>query len=164
AHHQQETATAQLEQLHQEAKRQEEILTRAVQEKEALVRERAALEVRLQAVERDRQDLTEQLLGLSSAKEQLESSLFEAQQQISVIEVTRGQLEVQIQTITQAKDVIQGEVKCLKLELDTERCRAEQERDAAAQQLAQVEQEGQTALEQQKMAHEEEVNQLIEKW
>lgn len=63
-HHQQETATAQLEQLHQDAERQEETLARAVLEKEALVRERAALEVRLQAVERDRHDLAEQVLGL----------------------------------------------------------------------------------------------------
>lgn len=44
-----------------------------------------------------------------SAKEQLESHLFEAQQQNSVIQVTKGQLEVQIQTIIQAKEVIQGE-------------------------------------------------------
>lgn len=64
ARHQQEAASAQLEQLHLEARRQEEVLAREVQEKEALVRERAALEVRLQAVERDRQDLSEQLLGL----------------------------------------------------------------------------------------------------
>lgn len=62
--HQQEAASAQLEQLHLEARRQEEVLAREVQEKEALVRERAALEVRLQAVQRDRQDLSEQLLGL----------------------------------------------------------------------------------------------------
>lgn len=45
----------------------------------------------------------------SSAKEHLESSLFEAQQQNSLIEVTKGQLEVQIQTVTRAKEVIQGE-------------------------------------------------------
>lgn len=64
AHHQQAAATAQLEQLRQDAERQEETLARAVLEKEALVRERAALGVRLQAVERDRQDLTEQVLGL----------------------------------------------------------------------------------------------------
>ena len=64
ARHQQEAASAQLEQLHQETKRQEEVLAREVQEKEALERERAALEVRLQAVERDRQDLSDQLLGL----------------------------------------------------------------------------------------------------
>lgn len=59
---------------------------------------------------------------------------------------------------------ILGEVKCLKLELDTERTRAEQERDAVARQLAQAEQEGQAALERQKVAHEEEVNRLQEKW
>ena len=41
--------------------------------------------------------------------EVLESSLFEAQQQNSLTEVTKGQLEVQIQTVTQAKEVIQGE-------------------------------------------------------
>lgn len=44
-----------------------------------------------------------------SAKEQLEGNLFEAQQQNSVIQVTNSQLEVQIQTIIQAKEVIQGE-------------------------------------------------------
>lgn len=59
---------------------------------------------------------------------------------------------------------ILGEVKCLKLELDAERSRAEQERDAVARQLAQAEQEGQAALERQKAAHEEEVNRLQKKW
>ena len=59
---------------------------------------------------------------------------------------------------------ILGEVRCLKLELDTERSRAEQERENAARQLVQAEQEGHTALQQQKSAHEEEVNRLQEKW
>lgn len=59
---------------------------------------------------------------------------------------------------------ISGEVRCLKLELDTERSRAEQERKTASSQLAQAEQEGQIALQQQKSAHEEEVNRLQEKW
>lgn len=59
---------------------------------------------------------------------------------------------------------ISGEVRCLKLELDTERSRAEQERETASSRLAQAEQEGQTALQQQKSAHEEEVNRLQEKW
>ena len=53
-----------MEQLKQETKRQEEMFAREVQEKEALAREKASLEVRLQAVERDRQELSEQLLGL----------------------------------------------------------------------------------------------------
>lgn len=55
-------------------------------------------------------------------------------------------------------------MRCLKLELDTERSRAEQERDTAARQLARVEQERQTTLQQQKSAHEEEVNRLQELW
>lgn len=59
---------------------------------------------------------------------------------------------------------ILGEVKCLQLELDTERSRAEQARDTAARQLAQAEQEGRAALQQLKSAHEEEVNRLQEKW
>ena len=59
---------------------------------------------------------------------------------------------------------ILGEVRCLKLELDTERSQAEQERETAARQLARAEQEGQTALQLQKSAHEEEVKQLQEKW
>lgn len=59
---------------------------------------------------------------------------------------------------------ILGEVRCLKLELDTERSQAEQERETAARQLARAEREGQTALQQQKSAHEEEVKRLQEKW
>lgn len=55
-------------------------------------------------------------------------------------------------------------MKCLKLELDTERSWAEQERNTAARQLAQAEQEWRAALEQQKAGHQEEVNQLQEKW
>lgn len=56
-----------------------------------------------------------------------------------------------------------GEVRCLKLELDTERSQAEQKRETAARQLAQAEQEGQTAVQQQKSAHEEEMKRLQEK-
>lgn len=50
------------------------------------------------------------------------------------------------------------------MELDTARNRAEQEQHAAARRLVQVEQEGQAALEQQKVAHEEEVSRLQESW
>lgn len=57
-----------------------------------------------------------------------------------------------------------GEVRCLKLELDTERSQAEQDRAAAAQQLALAEQERRAALQQEQAAHEEEVKWLQEKW
>lgn len=44
-----------------------------------------------------------------SVKETLECSLFEAQQHVSQLEIARSQLELQLHTVTQAKDVIQGD-------------------------------------------------------
>lgn len=44
-----------------------------------------------------------------SVKDTLESSLFEAQQHLSQLEISRSQLEIQLHTVTQAKEVIQGE-------------------------------------------------------
>jgi len=60
-HRQQESASSALEQLRQEASRQGHALAKVSKEKEVLVHEKAALEVRLAAVERDRQGLSEQL-------------------------------------------------------------------------------------------------------
>lgn len=58
---QQESASSGLEQLRQESSRQGHALAKVCKEKELLVHEKAALEVRLAAVERDRQGLSEQL-------------------------------------------------------------------------------------------------------
>ena len=44
-----------------------------------------------------------------SVKDTLESSLFEAQQRLSHLEITKSQLEIQLHTVVQAKEVIQGE-------------------------------------------------------
>lgn len=58
---QQESASTGLEQLRQESSRQGLALAKVCEEKEVLVQEKAALELRLAAVERDRQGLSEQL-------------------------------------------------------------------------------------------------------
>ena len=58
---QQESASSGLEQLRQQSSRQGHALAKVSEEKELLVHEKAALEVRLAAVERDRQGLSEQL-------------------------------------------------------------------------------------------------------
>ena len=58
---QQESASSGLEQLRQESSRQGHALARVTKEKELLVHEKAALEVRLAAMERDRHGLSEQL-------------------------------------------------------------------------------------------------------
>lgn len=53
-----------------------------------------------------------------SVRGSLESSLFEAQQHSSQLEIARSQLEAQLQAVTQAKEVIQGEsLECFVLVL-----------------------------------------------
>lgn len=49
-------------------------------------------------------------LSCRSTKDLLESSLFQAQQQVSQLEVTKGQLEMKVEAISQAKEATQGAV------------------------------------------------------
>ncbi|KAM6054219.1 LOW QUALITY PROTEIN: uncharacterized protein VSU04_011453 [Chlamydotis macqueenii] len=159
---QQELASSDLEQLRQESSRQGHALATVTKEKELLVHEKAALEVRLAALERDRQGLSEQLAEASSVKETLECSLFEAQQHIFELEIARSQLETQVHAVTQAKEVTQGEVKCLQCELEAERSRMKQERDTMAQQLLEAEQQYNSTLKLWQTDHDVEVKKLLQ--
>ncbi|KFV71282.1 Centrosome-associated protein CEP250, partial [Dryobates pubescens] len=160
--HQQELASSGLEQLQQEAWRQGQALAKAAKEKEVLAREKAALEVQLAALQRDRHSLAEQLAEARSVKESLESSLFETQQHLSQLEITRSQLEMQLHTVTQAKEVIQGEVRCLQCELEAERSLLKQERERLGQQLLQAEQQWDTTLRLRQAQHQEERSKLLQ--
>ncbi|XP_065501522.1 centrosome-associated protein CEP250-like isoform X2 [Caloenas nicobarica] len=159
---QQESASTGLEQLRQESSRQGLALAKVSEEKEVLVQEKAALELRLAAVERDRQGLSEQLAEARSVKETLECSLSEAQQHVSQLEIARSQLEMQLHTITQAKEVIQGEVKCLQRELEAERSLLRQERENTAQQLLRREQQHDDTLRLRQNDHEAEIKRLLQ--
>ncbi|KAM6288867.1 uncharacterized protein AAHN32_013729 [Aegotheles albertisi] len=159
---QQESARSGLEQLRQESSRQGHALATLCEEKEELVCEKAVLEVRLAAMERDRQGLSEQLAEARSVRGSLESSLFEAQQHSSQLEIARSQLEAQLDAVTQAKEVIQGEVKCLQCELETERWRVEQERAELAQQLLRTQEQCDHTLRLRETAHQGEVKKLLQ--
>ncbi|XP_074742528.1 centrosome-associated protein CEP250-like [Strix uralensis] len=150
------------EQLCQESSRQGHALATVSKEKEFLEHEEAALEVRLAALQRDRQGLSEQLAEARLVKETLESSLFEAQRHFSQLEITRSQLEIHLDRVTQAKEVIQGEVKCLQCELEAERSLMRQERENMAQQLLQMEQQYNNPLKLRQTDHEVEMSQLLQ--
>ncbi|XP_053101259.1 centrosome-associated protein CEP250 isoform X3 [Hemicordylus capensis] len=162
AHQQHETSSAELEQALQGSSRLGELLTKVSREKESIMRGRAALEVQLGAVERERWTLTEQLAEFRAAKDLLESSLFKAQQQISQLEVTKGQLEMKVQAISQAKLAIQGEVKCLCIELEGEKSKVEQEKEDKARQLLQAEQKYQETLNHCQAVHKKEMNRVFQ--
>ncbi|KAM6404493.1 uncharacterized protein O9250_009184 [Rhynochetos jubatus] len=137
-------------------------LAEVSEEKELLAQEKAALEERLAAMERDRQGLSEQLAEARSVKETLESSLFEAQQHLRQLEIARSQLEIQLQTVTQAKEAVQGVLKCLQCELEAERSLTRQERENMGQELLRKEQQYDDALRLQQTEHEVELNKLLQ--
>ncbi|XP_074461593.1 uncharacterized protein LOC141750444 isoform X1 [Larus michahellis] len=159
---QQESSRSGLEQLRQESSRQGHALAEVCAEKELLVREKAALEVRLAAMERERQGLSEQLAEARSGKETVECSLLEAQQHLSELEITRSHLETQLHAVAQAKEVIQGEVKCLQWELEAERSLLKQERQNMAQELLQKEEQHTDTLKVREADHQGEINKLLQ--
>ncbi|KAL9834856.1 centrosome-associated protein CEP250 isoform 2-T2 [Geothlypis trichas] len=158
----QESLSRALEKLSQESSGQGHELAQVSREKELLGREKAALEGRLAATERHQHDLSRQLAETRSAKEGLQSRLFAAQQQISELEITRNHLEAQVLIVTQAKEVIEGEVKCLQRELEAERALRRQEQEDTAQQLLQAEQQHQESLRLQGTAQQLEIKKLLQ--
>ncbi|XP_068064403.1 centrosome-associated protein CEP250-like [Anomalospiza imberbis] len=104
----QDSSSCSLEQLGPESSGQGHALAQVCREQE-LLGQKADLEGRLAAMEWLQQDLSRQLEETRSAKESLESRLSAAQQQISQLETTRNHLEAQVLTVTQAKEVIEGE-------------------------------------------------------
>ncbi|XP_072775652.1 uncharacterized protein [Taeniopygia guttata] len=137
-------------------------MAQVCREKELLGREKAALEGRLAATERHQHDLSKQLAETRSAKESLESRLCAAQQQISQLEVTWNHLEAQVLSVTQTKEVLEGEVKCLQRELEAERALRRQEREDTAQQLLQAEQQYHESLRLQGTAQQLEIKKLLQ--
>ncbi|KAM6092011.1 uncharacterized protein LJ206_005243 [Theristicus caerulescens] len=97
-----------------------------------------------------------------SVKETLESSLFEAQQHLSQLEIARSQLEIRLRAVTQAKKVTEGEVKCLRRELEAERSLMRQERENMARQLLRTEQQYDKTLRLWQTDHEVEISKLLQ--
>ncbi|RMB95561.1 hypothetical protein DUI87_27671 [Hirundo rustica rustica] len=168
----QESLSRALEQLHQECSGQGHALAQVCREKELLGQEKAALEADWQPWSSSNMTFPSswQRAGvgilshdvLESAKESLESSLFAAQQQISQLEITRNHLEAQVLTVMQAKEVIQGEVKCLQHELEAERALRRQEQEDTAQQLLQAEQQCHESLRLQGAAQQLQIKELMQ--
>ncbi|XP_039239037.1 serine/threonine-protein kinase STE20-like isoform X2 [Pipra filicauda] len=160
--HQPKSASRGLEQLLQDFSCQGHTLAQVTREKELLVHERAALEARVAAMERDLQGLSEQLAEARSVKESVQCSLFEAQQHVSQLEMVRSHLQLQVHTITQAKEVIQGDVQCLRHDLEAQRSLMKQEREEVAQQLQWTEEQCSQTLGLWERAQEEEKRKLLQ--
>uniref|UniRef100_G3W3J0 Ciliary rootlet coiled-coil, rootletin n=1 Tax=Sarcophilus harrisii TaxID=9305 RepID=G3W3J0_SARHA len=109
-----------LQRVHRDGERHSEGLERAFREMESLTKERASLLVQLTASERENRSLTEEVAGLRSEKDTLETSLFEAHRQLSQMEARREQLEADVQGLLLAKETLTGQLVGLRRQMETE--------------------------------------------
>ncbi|XP_064261360.1 rootletin-like [Passer domesticus] len=151
-----------LEKVLQEFSRQGHTLSQVCREKAVLAQENAALEARLAATERDLRGLSEQLAEARSEKESLQSSLLEAQQRISELEMARSRVEAQVRTATQAKEAILEDVRGLRRELLAVRALSQQQCEDMAEQLRWAEEQCGKALRLWQSAQEEEKRKLVQ--
>ncbi|XP_053788517.1 rootletin-like [Vidua chalybeata] len=123
-----------------------EKLSQVCREKAVLAQENAALEAQLAATERDLRGVSKQLAEARSEKESLQSSLLEAQQHVSELEIARSRVEAQVRTATQAKEATLKDVRGLRRELLAVRSLSKQQCEDMAQQLRWAEEQCSKAL------------------
>ncbi|XP_053787449.1 serine/threonine-protein kinase PAK 3-like isoform X2 [Vidua chalybeata] len=103
----------------------------------------------VQAGKAERQESTDRVRGAQefrSEKERLQSSLLEAQQHVSELEIARSRVEAQVRTATQAKEAILEDVRGLRRELLAVRSLSKQQCEDMAQQLRWAEEQCSKAL------------------
>ncbi|CAH8445611.1 unnamed protein product [Heterobilharzia americana] len=93
-----------------DSERQEALIMRITNEKEAISRHKAELLLQLSIIERDNRHLTEIINNLKSEKESLESNLFDLQQTIEQLYHKQSQLERDVSELKSRRDELQAEL------------------------------------------------------
>ena len=86
-------------------------LQRVNKEKEILTQDKGELVVQVTATERENRQQSELISALRMDKEGLEGTLYEAQQNVSQLEIRKNQLEVENQDLLVRKENLQGMYK-----------------------------------------------------
>ncbi|MCJ8732163.1 hypothetical protein PDJAM_G00207900 [Pangasius djambal] len=85
--------------------------------------------------------VSEENAELRNLSGNLQQQLCVAKEQVSVLEVQQTQLQMQVHTLQQAKDVLHGEIKCLQSELERNSFLREEERRGAREEQMRSEKE-----------------------
>ncbi|KAK6309482.1 hypothetical protein J4Q44_G00193630 [Coregonus suidteri] len=101
---------------------------RAERESEELLRESQDVAGTVLSLERERDQLEQDIEELRILTVSQQHQLTQAQQQVSGLEVERSQLQVQVTTLLQTKDVLQGEVQFLRGEMERGMSQTEKEK------------------------------------
>ncbi|MED6270511.1 hypothetical protein CHARACLAT_011138, partial [Characodon lateralis] len=144
-----------------EAQNNEVALEEAGRGRAELARDKAALVVQLTASERENSVLSEELAAFRSERESLETSLFEAQQQLAQVESRRDQLETENQTLRVRCETAIAELKRARSDGENTLAQAEREKQTLTQALNAAQLEAQQALRKAISEHQEDVERLI---
>ncbi|XP_058248634.1 centrosome-associated protein CEP250 isoform X1 [Hemibagrus wyckioides] len=107
---------------------------RAQREREELQREKQRLEEQVHKIGQEKEEIKQDQEDLRNLSGNLQQQLCVAKEQISVHKVQHTQLQMQVHTLQQAKDVLHGEIKCLQSELQQNSFLREEERRGASEQ------------------------------
>ncbi|XP_062862051.1 centrosome-associated protein CEP250 [Trichomycterus rosablanca] len=98
-----------------------------------LQREKQRLEIVVLTTEQEREEVIQDRDEIRNLSVALQQQLCLSKEQISVLEVQHTQVQMQVHALQQAKDVIQGEIKCLQSELERTSNLLEDEKSRASE-------------------------------
>merc|ERR1739838_1168709 len=129
-------------------------------EKEELARSKAELAVACNAFEAENRQLAEIIAGLRSEKEGLETSVFETQQSLTLLENKKESLEAENQEMLLRKEQLNGELQRIRQQGESENEKHEREKEALLGKMATANEESKKAVKMERDSHEEDVERL----
>merc|ERR1712228_25720 len=156
-----ESLTESLANCKEEMDRQSEVILRVCRDKEVLTKDKAKLAVQKMNNEKEIRSLNQAVSALRSDKEQLESSLHDAQRRCDDLEKKRNHLETINSSLNLKNEALQNEISRQRKELDAEILTLENKLDDADQLLLQKESESERAIKNLSRTHDEELDQLV---
>ncbi|XP_049578492.1 rootletin isoform X2 [Syngnathus scovelli] len=118
---------------------QEKVLEKVTADRDALAKDKAALEVRLGSAERKSCDLARELLALRAEKQSLETNVFQTQELASSLEVERSRVEAENRSLLSANEALTRDVARVRLDAERELAQVAQERSDLEEKLVQAE-------------------------
>ncbi|XP_051787324.1 centrosome-associated protein CEP250-like isoform X2 [Erpetoichthys calabaricus] len=121
------SATKEVNVVHQKQHLAIEYLKSAEEEKDALLRQLETLEIEMQQLKNDKESVETERNTMRSLYETMKQKVLKTDMKNKDLETVQTQLEVKVQTLQEANEVFKGEINCVRTELSMEISRLKSE-------------------------------------
>ncbi|XP_039612214.1 centrosome-associated protein CEP250-like isoform X2 [Polypterus senegalus] len=121
------SATKEVNVVHQKQHLAIEYLKSAEEEKDALLRQLETLEIEMQQLKNDKESVETERNTMRSLYETMKEKVLKTDMKNKDLETVQTQLEVKVQTLQEANEVFKGEINCVRTELSMEISRLKSE-------------------------------------